>query len=232
MSDRLRATRIYVGNIRRNSRDSDLRRVFDQVGPMESFVYYGDDEAYIEFRRHEDADYAIRKFDGYSFEGRRLLVEWALLSLNRGRDRRDSRPSYRDSGFRDSSYRKDRMDEKKCYACGEVGHFQKDCRGGRRREEDSYVRRRRDSEEDYRRRDTRDSRDNRDNRDNRDFRDRDTRDMRDNRDNREDFRRREPRENSVQESRNKDQREERNSVRESVREESHKDQDPRLQQAE
>lgn len=105
MSDILRATRIYVGNIRRNSRESDIKRIFDPVGSIESLVYYGDDEAYIEFRRHEDADYAIRKFDGYSFEGRRLLVEWALISLNRQRERRDFRPSYRDSGYRENSYR-------------------------------------------------------------------------------------------------------------------------------
>lgn len=154
MSDRLRATRIYIGNIRRNSRESDLKRVFDSVGPMESLVYYGDDEAYIEFRRHEDADYAIRKYDGYSFEGRRLLVEWALLSLNRTRERREYRPSYRE---RESSYRRDRVEDKKCYACGETGHFQKDCRGGSRRrdyrEEDSYLRRRNYEEEDYKRRD-------------------------------------------------------------------------------
>lgn len=97
MSDRIKATRVYVGNIRRNSRESEVKRVFDQVGPIESFVYYGDDEAYIEFRRHDDAEYAIRKYDGYNFDGRRLLVEWALLSLNRSRDRRDYRGNYRES---------------------------------------------------------------------------------------------------------------------------------------
>lgn len=203
MSDRLRATRIYIGNIRRNSRESDLRRVFDQVGPMESLVYYGDDEAYIEFWRHEDADYAIRKYDGYSFEGRRLLVEWALLSLNRSRDRRDYKPSYRErERERDSSYRRERTEDKKCYACGETGHFQKDCRGSRRRdyrEEDTYLRRRNYDDEEYRRRD--------------------------------DYKRRDQRENSVQESKPKpDYRDERNSVRESVHEsQAHKENDPRLQ---
>lgn len=125
MSDRIKATRVYVGNIRRNSRESELKRVFDQVGPIESFVYYGDDEAYIEFRRHDDAEYAIRKYEGYNFDGRRLLVEWALLSLNRSRDRRDYRVNYRESqrDFRDREPRRDRYEEKKCYQCGETGHF-------------------------------------------------------------------------------------------------------------
>ena len=38
MGDRLKATRIYVGNIRRNSRESDIKRVFEGVGQIESFV--------------------------------------------------------------------------------------------------------------------------------------------------------------------------------------------------
>jgi RNA recognition motif-containing protein len=109
MSDRLNATRLYIGNIRRNSRESDLRRLFDPIGRLESFVYYGDDEAYCEYRRHEDAEYAIKRLDGSSFEGRKLLVEWALVSLNRR--------------HRDSREPRERPEDKKCYICGESGHI-------------------------------------------------------------------------------------------------------------
>ncbi len=116
MSDRHTATRLYIGNIRRNSRESDLRRILEPIGRIENFVYYGDDEAYCEFRKHEDAEYAIRKLDGYPFEGRRLLVEWALVSLNR-RGYRDSREP------REPREPRERMEDKKCYICGETGHI-------------------------------------------------------------------------------------------------------------
>jgi RNA recognition motif-containing protein len=122
MSDRLNATRLYIGNIRRNSRESDIRRLFDPIGRLDNFVYYGDDEAYCEFRRHEDAEYAIRKLDGYPFDGRKLLVEWALVSLNRRQ--------------RDSREPRERLEDKKCYICGDTGHIQRDCRDLKRRAEE------------------------------------------------------------------------------------------------
>lgn len=132
MSDRLSATRLYIGNIRRNSRESDIRRLFDPIGRLENFVYYGDDEGYCEFWRHEDAEYAIRKLDGYPFDGRKLLVEWALVSLNRRQ--------------RDSREPRDRLEDKKCYICGDSGHIQRDCRDLRRRPEDSRPRERGDED--------------------------------------------------------------------------------------
>lgn len=122
MSDRHSATRIYIGNIRWNSRELDLKRLFEPIGRIEDLVYYGDDEAYCEFRKHEDAEYAIRKLDGYSFDGRKLLVEWALVSLNRSRfrDQRE-RGDYRD--YRGPRDYRERMEDKKCYICGELGHI-------------------------------------------------------------------------------------------------------------
>ena len=132
MSDRHTATRLYISNIRRNSRESDIRRLFEPIGRLESFVYYGDDEAYCEFRRHEDAEYAIRKLDGYPFEGRRLLVEWALVSLNR-RPHRESR---------EPREPRERLEDKKCYICGETGHIQRECREFKRRSDDQRPRER------------------------------------------------------------------------------------------
>lgn len=140
MSDRHTATRLYIANIRRNSRDSELKRLLEPIGRLENFVYYGDDEAYCEFRRHEDAEYAIRKLDGYQFEGRRLLVEWALVSLNR-RGNRDSREP--------REYR-ERTEDKKCYICGEVGHIQRECKDFKRRSDEPRYRER--AEEDLGRR--------------------------------------------------------------------------------
>jgi RNA recognition motif-containing protein len=132
MSDRHTATRLYISNIRRNSRESDIRRLFEPIGRLESFVYYGDDESYCEFRRHEDAEYAIRKLDGYPFEGRRLLVEWALVSLNR-RSQREPR---------ESREPRERLEDKKCYICGETGHIQRECREFKRRSDDQRPRER------------------------------------------------------------------------------------------
>lgn len=149
MSDRNTATRLYIGNIRRNSREQDLRRLFEPIGRMDNFVYYGDDEAYCEFRKHEDAEYAIRKLDGYSFEGRRLLVEWALVSLNR----RPSRDFREPREYREPREPRERMEDKKCYICGETGHIQRDCKDFRRRpeeprgREDEELGRRREPEE-------------------------------------------------------------------------------------
>ena len=82
-----------------------------------------------------------------------------------------------------------------------TGHFQKDCRGSRRREEDSYIRRRNYEEDDYRRRD--------------------------------DYRRSDRREGSIQENRQRDYKDERKSVKESMHEiQAPRDNDPRLQQQE
>lgn len=127
MSDRLSATRLYVGNLRRNSRESDIRRLLEPIGRLENLVYYGDDEAYCEYRKHEDAEYAIRKLDGYPFDGRKLLVEWALVSLNRSR-------------FREPREPRERMEDKKCYICGDTGHIQRDCKDLKRRPEESRYR--------------------------------------------------------------------------------------------
>lgn len=147
MSDRHTATRLYIGNIRRNSRDSDLRRLLEPIGRLESFVYYGDDEGYCEFRKHEDAEYAIRKLDGFPFEGRRLLVEWALVSLNR-RGHRDSR---------EPREPRERMEDKKCYICGETGHIQRECKDFKRRSDEPRTRERYDDDL-GRRRETEDGR--------------------------------------------------------------------------
>lgn len=141
MSDRHTATRLYIGNIWWNSRDFDIRRLLEPIGWIESFVYYGEDEAYCEFWKHEDAEYAIRKLDGHSFEGWRLLVEWALVSLNRRshRDPRDSRDhrdhrEYRE--HREPRENRERLEDKKCYICGETGHIQRECKDFKRKNDD------------------------------------------------------------------------------------------------
>lgn len=48
--------RIYVGNISKRSDKHEIKKMFDEIGPLANFVFYeNEDEAYIEYGTHEEA---------------------------------------------------------------------------------------------------------------------------------------------------------------------------------
>lgn len=171
-----RYKRVYVGNARSRSNSRELRDIFADCGRVVSLVL-DDGEAYVEFAHDRDAEDAIRKLDGVRFGGKKLLVEYAVKSVNRrGRDDRDRRDSRGDrdgrgdrdrrdargdrDGRGDRGDRRDRSDIK-CFNCNERGHIARNC------DQKPVERRRRRSRSE----DSRDKRDNRDNRDRRGGRD-------------------------------------------------------------
>jgi len=78
------AVRLFVGNLPYDTSESEIREFFAQIGPL-SFVSLPVDRetgklrgfAFVEYPDRNDAESAIRRFDGQSFKGRRLAVNEA-----------------------------------------------------------------------------------------------------------------------------------------------------------
>jgi RNA recognition motif-containing protein len=94
--------KLYVGNLPYNTRDESLQKLFAQAGNVVSATVITDRESgrskgfgFVEMSSPEEADKAIRMFNGYSFDGRDLRVSIARPREERprgvgggGRDRR------------------------------------------------------------------------------------------------------------------------------------------------
>lgn len=93
--------KLYVGNLPYNTRDDGLQKLFAQAGNVVSATVITDRESgrskgfgFVEMGSPEEADKAIRMFNGYSFDGRDLRVSIARPREERprsggaGRDRR------------------------------------------------------------------------------------------------------------------------------------------------
>ncbi len=85
------ATRLYVGNLPYSTKEEDLRRLFSQAGTVESVSLPTDRQTgqprgfgFIDMASSQDADNAIRMFDGYSMDGRQLRVSIAREREVRG----------------------------------------------------------------------------------------------------------------------------------------------------
>jgi RNA recognition motif-containing protein len=78
------ATRLYVGNLPYTSSEDELRSLFQQAGTVQS-VYLPTDRqsgqprgfGFVEMGSDDDAESAIRMFDGYSMGGRQIRVNEA-----------------------------------------------------------------------------------------------------------------------------------------------------------
>lgn len=95
--------RIYATNFPYDYRYSEVRRLMRKAGPIEQFHCY-EGEAYIQYMREVDARWAYKNLHHAKYLDRRIIVEWALLSLNYPKKK---------------SYL--------CYACGKENHIEKNC---------------------------------------------------------------------------------------------------------
>jgi RNA recognition motif-containing protein len=76
--------KLYVGNLPYSVRDDGLQKLFAQAGSVVSATVITDRESgrskgfgFVEMSSPEEADKAIRMFNGYSFDGRDLRVSIA-----------------------------------------------------------------------------------------------------------------------------------------------------------
>lgn len=88
--DRIAQGRIYVGNLPRDIRESELDDLFYQYGRIRSINVKSragsPAYAFIEFEESMDAEDAVRGRDGISFDNGRLRVEHLRGNGGRGRD--------------------------------------------------------------------------------------------------------------------------------------------------
>ncbi|MGQ9675365.1 MAG: RNA recognition motif domain-containing protein [Chloroflexota bacterium] len=83
--------RLYVGNLPYTASENDVRQLFSQAGTVESVSLPTDRQTgqsrgfgFVDMASNEDADNAIRMFDGYRMDGRQLRVNVAREREERG----------------------------------------------------------------------------------------------------------------------------------------------------
>ncbi|OGD83635.1 hypothetical protein A2165_03045 [Candidatus Curtissbacteria bacterium RBG_13_40_7] len=96
------AKRLYVGNLTYGVTSAQLEELFSQVGKISSLnlitdKYSGQSKgfAFVEFATDAEADGAIKKFNDFELDGRKMVVNEARPQEKRegfGGDRRHDRP--------------------------------------------------------------------------------------------------------------------------------------------
>lgn len=84
-------TRLYVGDLASNVTDGDLKSLFVTVGEVDSINMMGNAShlfAFIEMKTPEAAREAVRQYNGYELQGRRLIV-YTVPPQSRPRDNRN-----------------------------------------------------------------------------------------------------------------------------------------------
>ena len=83
--------KLYVGNLPYQTTESDLERLFGEMGALDSIRIITDRESgrsrgfgFVEISGDEDADKAIEKLNLYELEGRALTVNEARPRADRG----------------------------------------------------------------------------------------------------------------------------------------------------
>lgn len=87
------AKKLYVGNLSYQMTDDDLRKVFEEVGTVDSAVVIMDKFSgrskgfgFVEMGSEDEAAEAIKKFDGSDVDGRNLKVSEARPQTDRPRN--------------------------------------------------------------------------------------------------------------------------------------------------
>lgn len=77
-------SKLYVGNLPYNTTEADLRTLFEKAGTVSDVMVIKDREsgrskgfAFVEMGSQEEAESAIKMFNGYSFNQRELKVDIA-----------------------------------------------------------------------------------------------------------------------------------------------------------
>jgi RNA recognition motif-containing protein len=100
------AKKLYVGNMSYDTTETQIRELFAQVGEVESVALITDRDSgrpkgfgFVEMNTEEQAQEAIKRFNGYSLDNRNLTVSEARPREERsggsyGGDRRNSGRRY------------------------------------------------------------------------------------------------------------------------------------------
>lgn len=130
-------SRVYVGNLGNNGSRRELEREFERFGPLRDVWVARNPPgfAFVLFEDGRDAEDACHEMDGRYVCGEKVRVEMARGPTRGGRSQR--------SGT-----------SEKCYECGRVGHYARQCtrRPGGGRDRDRERDRDRDRDRDRRRR--------------------------------------------------------------------------------
>ncbi|XP_063933107.1 uncharacterized protein LOC135144908 [Zophobas morio] len=136
-------SRIFVGNLSRNVRRSDLEKHFSEFGSIQK-IDLKSGYAFIDYKEQRDADDAIRELNYTKFDGQRIVVELSRSSGHR-RERSTGDRCFvcneSDHWARDCPYTVGSGDCRSgnCFKCGEPGHLARNC-GESVRGRDSYRR--------------------------------------------------------------------------------------------
>ncbi|MBI5816401.1 MAG: RNA-binding protein [Nitrospinae bacterium] len=83
--------KLYVGNLSYKTKDEDLNTLFSEAGAVASVKILTDRETgrsrgfgFVEMETEDSAQAAISKFDGYTFDGRKLKVNESRPQERRG----------------------------------------------------------------------------------------------------------------------------------------------------
>lgn len=123
MSSRDRNPQVYIAKLSSSIRERDLLDKFEKYGEIRK-IQMKNGYAFIEYYDYRDAEYAVERMDGRTFEGQRITVQPSMGK--RGGDRHRER-GYSRERRRDPDRKRGPQQDDVCFNCGEKGHWYNDC---------------------------------------------------------------------------------------------------------